>query len=266
MKIPAAIGPRYQGLPLAGPAKAFDRLLDCWLAHSLDLGMIGSGLGQLFPVNLHPQHQAGTINAEYLRLVGMGEPGQFAQDDLRYLMSNVTVVVKAMGHYQLSTMLIGTRRNELPLDHAFSGFLEGILDGYERFCAVTDRREDFEQARRADAVRPGRRADPWCRSDGDSRALTMNHLSVNPNCLRKRTLKGFSFDPTAPSVTRYGGSDDHQRSYSSLSLFTTSGCLSATSVFSPGSAVTSKSCHPAVALPTETKCQRVERTLQPWYL
>src|SRR5437868_166620 len=84
VKIPVAIGPHYQGLPLAGPARAFDRLLDCWLTRSIDLGMIASGLGQLVPINLQRRYQAGEINAEILLMVGAGEPGQFAQDDLRY--------------------------------------------------------------------------------------------------------------------------------------------------------------------------------------
>jgi hypothetical protein len=150
VKAPVAICPRYQGLPLAGPAKAFDRLLDNWLTRALDLGMIGSGLGQLFPINLQRKHQAGTINVEYLLLAGAGEPGQFGQDDLRYLVSNLVVAVKAMGQFHFSTHLMGTRRNELPIDHAVRGFLEGIADGYERFRAiaggVTESRERFEQA------------------------------------------------------------------------------------------------------------------------
>lgn len=149
VKVPVAIGPRYQGLALAGSAKAFDRLLDSWLTRALDLGMIGSGLGQFFPINLQRRREAGKCNVENLLLVGMGEPGHFAVDDLRYLMSNITVAVKSMGYHQVSTTLIGTRRNELPIEHAVRGFLEGILDGYEHFRviadAVTDRREHFQE-------------------------------------------------------------------------------------------------------------------------
>jgi hypothetical protein len=150
VKVPVAIGPRYQNLPLAGPAKAFDRLLDCWLTRAIDLGMIGSGLGQLFPVNLQRAHQAGAINVEHLLIAGMGEPGQFAQDDLRYLTSNITVAVKSLRQNHLSTLLIGTRRGELPFNRAVRGFLDGILDGYERFRAiangVTAAKEHFQEA------------------------------------------------------------------------------------------------------------------------
>ena len=100
--------------------------------------MIGSGLGQLFPVHLQRSREAGRVNVDVLLLAGMGEPGNFAADDLRYLMSNVTVAVKSMGHHQFSTMLIGTRRNEISIGQAVRGFLEGILDGYERFRAIAD--------------------------------------------------------------------------------------------------------------------------------
>jgi hypothetical protein len=150
VKVPVAIGPRYEGLPLAGPAKAFDRQLDSWLTRALDLGMVGSGLGQLFPVNLQRRREAGKSNVDHLLLVGLGEPGHLAPDDLRYLMSNVTVAVKCMWHDHLSMDLIGTRRNELPIEHAARGFLQGILDGYERFRViadgVTDCKEHYQQA------------------------------------------------------------------------------------------------------------------------
>jgi hypothetical protein len=142
VKVPVAVGPRYVGLAPAGPAKAFDRLLDSWLTRAVDLGMIGSGLGQLFPVNLQHRREAGEINVDHLLMVGMGEPGHFAPDDLRFLMSNVTVAVKSLRQHQLSTALIGTRRNELTIEHAVRGLLEGILDGYERFRAIVEEVRD----------------------------------------------------------------------------------------------------------------------------
>src|SRR5205823_4059262 len=102
-----------------------------------------------FPVNLEHRRQAGTVNVDTLLLVGMGEPGHFAADDLRYLMSNVTVAVKTLGSEPLSISLIGTRRNEIPVDRAVAGFLEGIVDGYHRFLAIADgltnERERFQQ-------------------------------------------------------------------------------------------------------------------------
>jgi hypothetical protein len=150
VKVPVAISPLYQGLTLTGPARAFDRRLDSWLKRALDLGMIGCGLGQIFPLNLQQRREAGKINVDYLLVVGKGEPGHFAPDDLRLLMSHVTVAVKLLGMQPLSTDLPGTSRNELPVEHAVRGFLEGIVDGYARFRAiadmVTEDRERLQQA------------------------------------------------------------------------------------------------------------------------
>ncbi len=145
--VQVGVCPRYQGMALAGPARAFDRQIDSWISRAVDLGMIGSGLGQIFPLNLRRSHDAGRVKVDSLLMAGMGEPGRFAADDLRYLMSNVTVAVKSMRFDHLSTMLIGTRRNELSIGQAARGFLEGILDGYARYRAIADavkfEREEF---------------------------------------------------------------------------------------------------------------------------
>ncbi len=138
VKVPVAVCPRYEGMALTGGAKAFDLQLDSWLTRAVELGMIGSGLGHLFPVHLQRSQEPGRSKVDALLLAGMGEPGSFAADDLRYLMSNVTVAVKSMGHHELSMPLIGTRRNELPVGQAVHGLLLGILDGYERFRAIAD--------------------------------------------------------------------------------------------------------------------------------
>jgi len=52
VRVPIAIGARYDGLPFAGPTAAFDRLVDSWMTRAVDLGIIGSALGLLFPINL----------------------------------------------------------------------------------------------------------------------------------------------------------------------------------------------------------------------
>jgi hypothetical protein len=52
VKAPVVVGARYDGLAFAGPTKVFDRLLDSWLTRAVDLGILGSALGQLFPINL----------------------------------------------------------------------------------------------------------------------------------------------------------------------------------------------------------------------
>ena len=83
VKAPVVIGARYDGLPFAGPTKQFDRALDMWLTRAVDLGIIGSALGQLFPIDLKQFRKAGKLRAKTLLLAGMGEPGRFAQDSLR---------------------------------------------------------------------------------------------------------------------------------------------------------------------------------------
>jgi hypothetical protein len=150
VKAPVAVVARYDGVPLPGQARAYDRKLDSWLTRGLELGMIGSGLGQLFPINLQHRKDEGKSNIDVLLLAGMGEPGRFAQDDLRFLMSNITVAVKSMRYDTLCIGLLGTRRGELRLAEAVRGLLEGIKDGYTRFRAVadvvTENRAAFDEA------------------------------------------------------------------------------------------------------------------------
>jgi hypothetical protein len=138
VKVPVVIGARYDGLPFAGPTKAFDQLLDSWMTRAVDLGIIGSALGQLFPINLQLYHKADKLNARNLLLAGMGEPGRFAQDSLQFIFSNIVVAIKAMGESEFATMLIGTRRNELSIGEAVRGLVQGIQDGYERILAITE--------------------------------------------------------------------------------------------------------------------------------
>src|SRR5258707_7544304 len=138
VKVPVVIGARYDGLAFAGPTRAFDRLLDSWLTRAVDLGIIGSSLAQLFLINLEQFQRAGRIKADNLLLAGMGEPGRFAQDSLQFVISNIVVAVKIMGHDEFASPLIGIRLNELSVEHAIRGPVQGIHDGYERIRAIAD--------------------------------------------------------------------------------------------------------------------------------
>jgi hypothetical protein len=138
IKVPVVIGARYDGLAFAGSTKAFDRLLDSWLTRAVDMGIIGSSLGQLFLINLDQFQRAGTIKADNLLLAGMGEPGRFARDSLQFLISNVVVGTKVMGHKELALPLLGIRRSELTVADAVRGLVAGINDGYERLRAMAD--------------------------------------------------------------------------------------------------------------------------------
>jgi hypothetical protein len=133
-----AVGARYDGVAFGGATKAFDYALDTWLTRAVDLGMIGSALGQLFPIDLRQYHMEDRLKARTLLLVGMGEPGRFAQDSLQFIMSNVIVAIKAMGETEFAIPLLGIRRKELAIGQAVRGFIQGIDDGYERFKAIAE--------------------------------------------------------------------------------------------------------------------------------
>ena len=91
-----------------------------WLTRAVDLGIVGSALGQLFPIELAQFHKAGKLNAHTLLLAGMGEPGRFAQDSVRFIFSNIIVMIKTMGENEFASSLLGTRRNELPITRPFA--------------------------------------------------------------------------------------------------------------------------------------------------
>jgi hypothetical protein len=156
VEAPVTIGARYDGLGFAGPTKVFDRVLDSWLTRAVDLGIIGSALGQLFPINLAQFHKAGKLNARThtLLVAGMGEPGRFAEDSLQFIFSNIIVAIKAMGADEFATSLLGTRRKELPIADAVRGFVHGIDDGYERIKAIADSVTEDQAALRATVQQP----------------------------------------------------------------------------------------------------------------
>ena len=154
VRTPVAVGAHYQRLRLAGPTAAFDRKLDGWLTRAVDIGIIGLTLGQLFTINIAQYHKSKEVKAKNLILAGMGEPGRFAQDRLRLVMSNIVVAVKSMGEDQFATTLLGTRRKEMSIADALRGFLQGLLDGYERLSAIAEAVKEDREALRSAATRP----------------------------------------------------------------------------------------------------------------
>ena len=154
VRTPVAVGAHYENLCLAGPTAAFDRKLDGWLTRAIDIGMIGLTLGQLFTINFAQYHKTKEVNAKNLILAGMGEPGRFAQDSLQLVMSNIVVAVKSMGEDQFATTLLGTRRKEISIADALRGFLQGLLDGYERLDAIAEAVKEDREALRSAATRP----------------------------------------------------------------------------------------------------------------
>lgn len=154
VKAPIVVGARYDGLAFAGPTKVFDHVLDSWLTRAVDLGIIGSALGQLMPINLAQFHKANRLNADTLIVAGMGEPGRFAQDGVRFIFANIVVTIKAIAVNEFATPLIGTRRNELPIGDAVRGLVQGICDGYDRALAIADSVTESKEAFRAVVQQP----------------------------------------------------------------------------------------------------------------
>jgi hypothetical protein len=136
VKVPVAVVGRYDGLPARGAAKCFDDQLDSWISRAIEYGMIGSDLGQLYCIPLPRQQTKPGVAPETLIVAGQGEPGRFTRDALRFLMTNVTLAVKALGMDELSAPLLGFSRGELPLNAIVRGMLEGVADGLDRFATT----------------------------------------------------------------------------------------------------------------------------------
>lgn len=180
VKAPIVVGARYDGLGFAGPTKAFDRSLNSWLTRAVDLGIVGSALGQLFPIELAQFHKAGKLNAHTLLLAGMGEPGRLAQDSVRFIFSNIIVMIKTMGENEFASSLLGTRRNELPINEAVRGFVQGIGDGYERIKAIAEQVTEDKEILRTVVAQP--------------LAVTLAHLDAQKLDLIRTELEGLVND------------------------------------------------------------------------
>jgi len=130
-----AIVGRFEGLPLSGPAYDFDLLLNNWFKRAIDYGMISSRLGELTFVPLRGVERQGLL-AENLGMVGLGEPGRFSKDDLRYLFMNIVYAVKALGFEEFSTALANAPRYGLRPDRALRAVFDGVLDAYDRLRVI----------------------------------------------------------------------------------------------------------------------------------
>jgi hypothetical protein len=127
---PVAVAGRYKGTSPAGAIGQFDVKLGSWITQAIDLGMIGSNLGQLFFIPI-PRNRSIAPNG--LILAGMGEPGHFTHDDLRYLMTNVAYAIKAIGHNAFTSVVIGSGAGGFSKDRAIRAAIDGACDALERF-------------------------------------------------------------------------------------------------------------------------------------
>src|SRR4051794_7045953 len=126
---PMAVVGRYRGMQPSGSLALIDQALHTWISHAVGLGMVGSGLGEVFFV---PTDHLTGLAADAVLIAGMGEPGRFTRDDLRYLMTNATCAVAGLGHDRMATLLIGSGAGSLPKDRALRGMLDGVCDALQR--------------------------------------------------------------------------------------------------------------------------------------
>lgn len=124
---PVAIG-RFSGMPPSGALSAFDRELNGLPGHAIELGMVGSEVGELFCI---PVPDGVPLKARVLLLVGMGEFGRFTRDDLRFAFANATFAFVALGWRTFATVFIGTGTG-LPVGRATAALLDGIADAVAR--------------------------------------------------------------------------------------------------------------------------------------
>jgi pimeloyl-ACP methyl ester carboxylesterase len=121
---PIVVVGHYQGSPPRSAEGAIDRAFKFWISRAEEHGMIGAGLGELFFIPVRRRELA----AGAALLAGMGEPGKFGREDLRYLVKNVALAVSALGHQSLATVLIGSGSGSLPKSQAIRGLLLGLGD------------------------------------------------------------------------------------------------------------------------------------------
>ena len=125
---PVVVAGHYKGAKPINALGAIDQALDGWITKATQHSMIGGDLGRLFftPIN------RGQIRAGAVLLAGMGEEGKFGEDDLRYMMLNVTYAISALKEKHFATLLVGAGNGGLHVEQSVRGLLSGICDALNR--------------------------------------------------------------------------------------------------------------------------------------
>jgi pimeloyl-ACP methyl ester carboxylesterase len=125
---PVVVAGHYKGSKPINALGAIDQALDGWISQATAHSMIGGDLGRLFftPVN------RGQIRAGAVLLAGMGEEGKFGEDDLRYMMLNVTYAISALKEKHFATLLVGAGNGGLQVEQSVRGLLSGVCDALHR--------------------------------------------------------------------------------------------------------------------------------------
>jgi hypothetical protein len=126
---PVVVVGHYKGVAPIKAVGALDAAMGNWISQAGERGMIGGNLGELFfiPVT-HNQ-----IAASSILLGGMGDYGQFAYDDLRYLVMNIGYAVSALRLESFASVLIGSGEGSLDVEEAAKGMISGICDALHHF-------------------------------------------------------------------------------------------------------------------------------------
>ncbi len=128
IKAPVVMIGHYQGVAPVSAEGAIDKALDFWITRANQRGIIGADLGELFFIPVVGR----SIAARAVLLAGMGAEGRFSKDDLRYLMTNVTMAVSALKLDTFATVLIGSGAGNLTKERAVRGMIEGVADALRR--------------------------------------------------------------------------------------------------------------------------------------
>jgi hypothetical protein len=136
LKTPVAVVGRYLDTPATGAMGGFDVRLDGWLQKAIERGIICSLLGELAFIPI-PRFAHRTVRCDTLIVAGMGEVGRFAREDLAYLLSNVSLSTRLLGHGEFATVLIGTGNRGMSAARSVRGIVEGVIAAFDHF--PTDR-------------------------------------------------------------------------------------------------------------------------------
>jgi hypothetical protein len=130
---PLVVVGMYKGVPPARGAADVDEALGGSIRYAQERGMFRAELGEVFlvPTQTNPAADRG-LAPRFVMLAGLGQPGEFGRDDLRYLMVNVTHAAILLRFTEFATVLLGAGRGNLSIQQSLRGILEGACDALSR--------------------------------------------------------------------------------------------------------------------------------------
>jgi len=126
--VPAIVIGHYKGVPPVNAEGSINSAFGNMIALANRQGIIGGGLGELFFIPVTEKQ----IRAKTVILAGMGEEGGFSKEDLRYLMTNVTLAVSSLQLDSFATVVVGSGKGNLTKERAIVSIIEGVADAIRR--------------------------------------------------------------------------------------------------------------------------------------